>query len=543
MADLAFGAWAQTSIGAAITGRDTGTPDLGAATFTPSVSVVGPAGQREQVSRAGQLRMLGPGGVARIDPHCIVRMTPPPPSSGDAAANDLAAVELVPPELPWVLTPAGAHGTRRLRPWLVLVVVDGETPFDPAARPLPVLHAPVAQLPDLAQSWAWAHVQGPPGGGPAFARLICPRRLADGRHYRACLVPATEAGRQAGLNPLGGDSQDHRPAWSVEAAGEVLLPVYHWWEFSTARGGDFEHLVRRLAPAEAGCLADGVSVDVHRPWPGAAPLAGTDGPASLLVGGAVGPLSRAAQPEPIEPDRPGGPVAIPVAVESILDFRNRLAPQLNRPADRLSGLDPVDREEDHDTTGAVAPPIYGGRHVLVDRVEPNPELPLADLGWPAELNLDPARRIAAGLGAQYVRTHQEALMTRAWQQVGAIREANRLRAFADLASDVARSLHRRHVQRLQPGELLAFAAPAASRTPTGGQVTLALEVAASPLPPEAAGVPFARAMRRGGPIARRAATSMGSIVGRGLRGEVTTPDPRPVLSPTLGSPPLSTQRR
>ena len=35
MADLAFGAWAQTSIGAAITSRDTGAPDLGAATFIP----------------------------------------------------------------------------------------------------------------------------------------------------------------------------------------------------------------------------------------------------------------------------------------------------------------------------------------------------------------------------------------------------------------------------------------------------------------------------------------------------------------------------
>ena len=313
----------------------------------------------------------------------------------------------------------------------------------------------------------------------------------------------------------------------------MLLPVYHWWEFSTARGGDFEELVRRLAPAEPGSLADGISVDVHRPWPGAAPLAGTDGPASLLVGGAVGPLGSAAQPEPIAPPGPDGPIAAPVALESILDFRNRLAPQLNRPADRLSGLNPGDQEEDQDTTGAVAPPIYGGRHVLVDRVESNPELPLADLGWPFELNLDPARRIAAGLGAQYVRTHQEALMTRAWQQVGAIREANRLRALADLASDVAHSLHRRHVQRLQPGELLAFAAPAAPRTPTGGQVTLALEVAASPLPSDAATTPFARAMRRGGPIARRAATSMGSIVGRGLRGEITTPDPRPVLSPTL----------
>jgi hypothetical protein len=521
MAVLAFGAWAQTGIGAAIRRRDDGGADLGVAQFVPGATIVDPVGQRSPVSRSAPLRMIGPGAVARLDPQAVVRAVPAP-GSADSAANDLAAVELIPPELPWVLTPASGQGGRRLRPWLVLVVVDAAVAFEPATTPLPVLHAPVAQLPDLAQSWAWAHTQGPPGGPPAFARLLCPRKLEPGRGYRACLVPATRGGRLAGLSPTGAGADEPGRAWEVADGGEVALPVYYSWEFGTAPGGDFEDLVRRLGPAEDVSALNGIEVDLRRPWPGADSLTGTDGPATLLVSGAVRPLGSGSG----EP----APTATPLTPQARQDFVARLSRQVDQPANLLAGLDPDALD---DTVGAVSPPIYGGRHALVDRVEANPELPLADLGWTTELNLDPVRRIAAGLGAQYVRRHQETLMARAWEQVGAIREANRRRAMAELASHVAGSLHRRHVATLQPGELLAFAAPAAPRTPTGAQTTLALEMAASPLPQDAASTPFARALRPAGRLAQRSGTTMTSVVTRALRGEVTVPDPQPVLAPAV----------
>ena len=59
-------------------------------------------------------------------------------------------------------------------------------------------------------------------------------------------------------------------------------------------------------------------------------------------------------------------------------------------------------------------------------------------GWSSELNLDPRRRVAAGLGAAMVRDHQDALVDEAWRQAGDIDRARRERQGAMLA-DLAAS--------------------------------------------------------------------------------------------------------
>src|SRR3712207_9494099 len=67
--------------------------------------------------------------------------------------------------------------------------------------------------------------------------------------FRSCLVPAYQAGAQAGLgDPVdAGDEPAWPPAggWSA-ATADFELPVYDQWEFTTAEVGDFEVLVRRL---------------------------------------------------------------------------------------------------------------------------------------------------------------------------------------------------------------------------------------------------------------------------------------------------------
>jgi hypothetical protein len=73
--------------------------------------------------------------------------------------------------------------------------------------PLPQVDAPVAELPDLLESWAWAHAQvvQMDASQPVdvlltaqpdqnLSRLICPRRLEPETSYVACVVPAFEAG-------------------------------------------------------------------------------------------------------------------------------------------------------------------------------------------------------------------------------------------------------------------------------------------------------------------------------------------------------------
>src|SRR3954451_9888572 len=105
-------------------------------------------------------------------------------------------------DLPWLFTPAAPGATKtRLRPWLVLVTVrQGAGARLQPGTPLPVLELadPAAELPDLTQSWAWAHAQITglgAGQRPADAlladpdragsRLVCARRLDPGTAYLA----------------------------------------------------------------------------------------------------------------------------------------------------------------------------------------------------------------------------------------------------------------------------------------------------------------------------------------------------------------------
>ena len=144
----------------------------------------------------------------------------PEPDSTEVPSNELAYVEFSRPDLPWMFTPASATPEHRLRPWIVLVVV-------PLAAQLASdrggLKIPVAELPDLRQSNAWAHAQimaetpediGPAvvrGGAGAVSRLVCPRRLQEGISYRACVVPAFDA--------------TLAPRWSVDAGGAASFQL------------------------------------------------------------------------------------------------------------------------------------------------------------------------------------------------------------------------------------------------------------------------------------------------------------------------------
>ncbi len=217
MAGLSYGSFLQGPLGEAIETVDT-MGALPAPRFRPSVSLQRAGEPGPSVIRGPEVGLLGPGDVAGLAPGTVVRREP---VSGavDVEPNYLACIEVRPPELPWVLTPARAAVTtgdglarERLRPWLVLVVVDAAT--TPLTEgPPATITAQVAQLPDLSDSWGWAHVQH--SAGQSVARLLCPRRLDPEVDYRACLVPAFASGRDAGLGKSPG--ADHQLAWDVGA--------------------------------------------------------------------------------------------------------------------------------------------------------------------------------------------------------------------------------------------------------------------------------------------------------------------------------------
>ncbi len=463
-------------------------PYAGPATFKPDVTLA-KDGASQPVLPGPELTLLGPGAVVGIDPRQIVR-TDPAPGATAVEDNYLVLAELARPDLPWLFTPAAPNAASRLRPWLVLVVVDASRTKLQPGKPLPRITVSDTELPDLNDSWGWAHAQatvdgaaadataalGPPSGGNAVSRLLCPRRLQPDTAYLACLVPSTQAGVQAGLGLAQAAGPGLALAWTAGAGQDVVLPVYYSWTFSTGDAGDFKSLVQRLVGVGPDTIAGfGTrTIDVSSPWESPPQLG--DG-MTIELDGALG----------IGVDRPGT-----LTPDALTTFQNRLTGLLNFPAD----LQPTNPSGDP-TLSAVAPPIYAGRHAGQVRVPTDP-------GWLRTLNLDPKRRIEAAFGTRYVQDHQEFLMARAWDQLGAVREANRLRALAELAAEVADRLHARHIATLSPSEIFSVAAPARTRVVMGETGTLLATAAATAMPSGAISVAFTRLARPLGPLGRRA---------------------------------------
>src|SRR5262245_9049952 len=164
------------------------------------------------------VKLRGPADVIGVDANQVVR-TDPRPGSNDFEPNCFPSIEFDRADFPWLFTPARANTNGQLRPWLCLVVVQkqaGVTLASPTDAPLPTLTstAPAKstlELPDLKDSWAWGHTQasaddstqvgGALNGPPeqSLSRLVCPRVLAANTDYIACVVPAFDLGRKAGL--------------------------------------------------------------------------------------------------------------------------------------------------------------------------------------------------------------------------------------------------------------------------------------------------------------------------------------------------------
>jgi hypothetical protein len=491
-ATLRFLPWMRRGLARAITDVAVdGVPATAGGMVTASVTVGG-----EVVAR--DLRLRGPGDVVGLSPAQIVRCDPAD-GTADFEPNYFPAVELLAPDLPWMFTPA-APGDDKLLPWLVLVVVadrEGVT----LGRGRLAIGAPAdarVELPDLTDAWAWAHVQSATeisetrSAADAYAeepeaflaRLVCPRRLDENTRYLACVVPAFEAGRRAGLG-VEVDPADASLAWTDDTA-ELELPVYFSWSFMTGPSGDFEALVKRLVPRE---LDAGVH-DLDIGSPGSDRLPSAPGTLVSFAGALVSPAVTR---------RPWGKdhrAAFQAAMRTLLDESLASSGTSDpRPYDPLRD-DPI-----------VAPPAYGALPAGAASI-PEP-LPLGALPqprhrpvWLADVNLDPAARAAAGLGAKVVRRNQEPLMASAWSQAAALRDINRVLNWTRLAAEVGSELSASKIAPLDDGTLIQVSGAARARIPATAGRTVRGELARAAVPSGITSLAFRRAARRGGTVGR-----------------------------------------
>ncbi|HKS10897.1 MAG TPA: hypothetical protein VJS13_15210 [Pyrinomonadaceae bacterium] len=457
-----------------------------------------------------QIRLYGPGDVIGIDPQQVVR-TEPRSLSTDFEPNYFPAIEFDRPDFPWLFTPAKADDAGKLRPWLCLIVVrkqEGVTIRVDRNLPLPILEIkaparPDRELPNLSESWAWAHAQvagtqpqesalkSSLGGDPSLtvSRLLCPRRLDPLTDYVACVVPAFEQGRRAGLGqPVQrADEQPPiglSPAWVISegSPAEVTLPIYFQWEFRTGTGGDFESLVAQLKAREIPATVGKRPIDISDPGFSIEPPppAGT----TLGLEGALRVVGSKPDVWPDEVRRP---------------FQTALQTIFARAWDTATKED-----ENHDPI--VGPPVYGcwhaARHV-VNVTAPPP------LNWLDELNLDPRHRATAAFGTQVVQAEQEELMASAWEQLGEIQRVNQMKRQAQLGRAVGVVYHTRHLSQFSEDTLLKVLAPAQSRlvveatTATDKRALLSQKISQSALPNTAVSAPLRRMTSTRGVVSAR----------------------------------------
>ena len=480
MSDKHFLPWMRVGLAASIEGDGNGS-----ALIQPAVDVVVDDGIHNVPGPQIQLR--GPGDVLALNPAEIKRRDPEAGAVG-AETNYFCAVEFFAPDLPWRYTPTAVDADGQLPPWLALVVVelgDGVTLSTGGRLPVLSVDSPADHLPDLADSWAWAHVQSavPIDGSVAAtyaadptaftSRLLCPRRLRADTRYTACLVPAFESGRRAGLGLPVTPTAD--PAWT---AAPVELPVYDSWELTAGDRFDFKTLAKRIKPGELPEDVGFRDLDLTDPGPGIRPIST---PATFV--GAMHAPTDSIEYWHDDDDRR--------QFES--DVRLRLVSSASK-----GGR--VARRTTHSSTT-----LWSRRRCTAHRRSARASSPSRwnpSRGWFEELNIAPHHRAVAGLGAEVVRADQETLMAAAWEQARAAVDVNRQLNRGRLSTEVAVYTERKWAA-LDDATAVSIAAPAFVSMRVGGSTAKRLVVDGE-APAAYFGAAFRRLGRTNGPLSTRA---------------------------------------
>lgn len=413
---------------------------------------------------AKNIALLGPGDVVGINPNIISRVAPAP-NTGNFENSLVPFIEFSEPDFLWRFSSRQVAGKSWI-PWLTLIVLKSENNQEEAefekvensSKELPpqIQLKPNAILPDLKQSWRWAHVYKTEIGGSsseqlanaikkdpkkAVCRLLCPRKLKPQTRYHAFLVPAFKIGVEAAMGISGGTEDRTQLTWETPAEGAgKTIPYYFEWEFGTGAGGDFENLVRKLKPRDLENMGFR-PIDCSNPGYGM-----QENELILQMEAALKSLDTSYQSWGMDSTENS-----PDATQS-KEKQKALAELLNKREEKVQN-----ENGEVETKLRVTPPVYGewyasrqNETVKVDSQNRN--------HWLEELNLDFRHRAAAGLGVQFVKENQENLMKAAWEQLSKIKKVNQELNLGRFGREVSSQMYKR-LNKMQPNNVLKMALP------------------------------------------------------------------------------------
>jgi hypothetical protein len=392
------------------------------------------------------VQLYGPGDVVGLDLRNIVKVHPEP-NTGNFESNYLPFIEFYQDSFLWDYTPT-SNDENKLDPWLFLLVLeDGEYEKPEVSEGLGIVNLnSVDVFPPKEQRWAWGHVhvnaylkdddpnvdsislldeQLKKNPDYAVCRLMSPRKLEPNKRYEAFVIPAYEVGRKTGLGVsienITGESV-LEASWENEA---LTYPYYYSWSFSTGADGDFESLARALKPTP--------ELDASI---GFRPIDVTEGKMEGFVK---------------EPKKPDGTLmekfvlggALKPVGSSVQDFPD--TSWQNEMVDMLNLRDGAMDESNDGTTledPIIVPPTYGHWHAMISELKKGIDtVEDANLNevsfWPHTLNLDLAHRASAGVGTKVIQENQDQYLATAWQQIGAVLEANQMIKNSQLGIEIA----------------------------------------------------------------------------------------------------------
>jgi hypothetical protein len=392
--------------------------------------------------------LLAPGDVVALNRNMITRVEPKPGLTGFEPMY-MPFVEFADGDFPWRFS-LDTGAVKGVKPWVVLIALKADefTYVDATHSPLPRIEVTDASrsLPDLAQSWAYAHVQvalsesesnvgAAMTGSPLnhFSRLVCPRKLEERQAYTMFVVPAYEAGRLSGLGISDPPQAPDQPAWNAGANAKVLLPVYFQSRFITNAMEDIEAILRRLKPLRHEDVeALGAPPRASAADPGY--YAGFSAPGSTFL--IQSALQRAETPTPS------------------LDTGNALTDLVTATLGEVIAGETGGDATQNDPLLAIPP--YGWRY----RPDGAPARANAEQRrWYDFINLDLKFRHAAGLGAETVRRNQEYFAKLAWDQYQEVVEANQQIVRLATAQALIERINVKHAAKLAPDTLLTLAEP------------------------------------------------------------------------------------